>query len=58
MQSLNNLFNALSADGAFYRQEHQRDRQVARSQISITKQSLADLVNYQPRPGPLLKILI
>lgn len=61
MQILNNLFKALSADGgvqAFYRQENRRDRQVARSQISITKQTLADLVNYRPHPGSFLKILI
>lgn len=54
MQSLNNLFKALSADRgvqAFYRQGNRRDRQVARSQISITKQSVADLVNCQPYPA-------
>lgn len=58
MQSLNNLFNALSADGAFYRKGNRRDGQVARSQISVTKRSLAALVKHQPGPGPLPKMLI
>lgn len=61
MQSLNNLFKALSADRgvqAVYRQENRRDSQVARSQISITKPAVADWVNYQLYPSLVLKILI